>query len=541
MPQLTPTLGWRPPFQLIVLVLFAVCQPAIADNAVDAKTRTIRLVCPAEPPTLDSARVTSGIEFHILGHVMEGLGRYDAGNRVVPGVAKDWRIEGTEATFHLRPEARWSDGSPVTAHDFVFAWRRALDPATASQYAYILYPVANAKAVNEGRLPLEALGIQAIDDRTLTVTLERPNTLHFETLLAFPTYLPARRPFVQAKGERYGANAEDILYNGPFVVAKWVHGASLRLERNPHYWDSQSIQLNVIDMPYMTSDTRVAVNLFRDGAIAMAGLDADALDTALERNWAIERFPNGVLAFLAFNHRPDHPTANRHLRKAIQAATDTDELVRRVIKLPGTLPGASLFPNWLKGVSGRFRDEFPAPPSRKNLEAAREHLATARNQLGELPTITLLTGESPTARKQAEYLQEAYRTRLGLSVKIDPQVFKERLEKMRTGAFDLVIAGWGPDFPDPLTYVDLVSRTPNNHGRYENPALDQWLTIAQLSNDPEERMKAFDHIQRIVDEDAVLLPLFEAGSVYVRDPRLKGVVRRAVGFDPDLRGVRIED
>ena len=215
--------------------------------------------------------------------------------------------------------------------------------------------------------------------------------------------------------------------------------------------------------------------------------------------------------------------------------------MQRIIKLPGALPGASLSPSWLDGVRGRFRDEFPAPPSRANPELARNYLAKARQDLGELPPLAMLTDSSSTARKQAEYLQESYRSRLGLAVKIDQQVFKERLEKMRTGAFDLVISGWGPDFADPLTFVDLVSRTPNNHGRYENPALDEWLAIGQLSDSPQERMEAFDKIQRIVDEDAVILPLFETGSVYVRHPRLKGVVRRAVGFDPDLRHARIDD
>ena len=504
-----------------------------ATDAVDPSTGTIRLVLPADPPTLDSARVTSGIELRILGHAMEGLVRYDAQNRIVPGVATHWEIVGTQATFHLRPEARWSDGSPVTADDFAFAWRRALDPNTASEYARILYPLKNARSVNTGEMPPSALGVRAVDDHTLSVQLEQPNTPHFETLLAFPTYLPGKRSFVWSRADRYGADAADLLSNGPFVVKAWVHGASLRLERNPHYWDRQSIHVNVIDYAYITSDTRSAVNLFRAGSIAMTGLDAEALETAQEQGWRIERFPTGVLVYLAFNHRPGRPTANRHLRKAIQAATDTDELVRRVIKLPGTVPGRSLFPRWLK-----FRNDFPAPASRVSLAAARQHLAAATEELGEIPTLTMLAGEGPSAKKQAEYLQEAYKN-LGLTVKIDQQVFKERLAKMRTGTFDLVISAWGPDYADPLTYVDLVGRTPHNQGRYENPILDDWLATAEFSDAPHVRMSAFDEIQRLVDEEAVLVPLSEGGSVYVRDPRLTGIVRRSVGPDPDFRFVRI--
>ncbi len=165
---------------------------AAGGDAVDAATSTITLALSTEPPQLDSTKTTDQVSGRILGHVMEGLLRYDKHNDIAPGVAERWRINGTEATFRLRPDARWSDGKPVTAHDFVFAWRKAVEPATGSEYAFILYPVKNGEAINEGKMPPSALGARAVDDRTLEVTLERPIP-YFDKLVAFGPTTPSAR------------------------------------------------------------------------------------------------------------------------------------------------------------------------------------------------------------------------------------------------------------------------------------------------------------------------------------------------------------
>ena len=474
---------------------------------------------------------------------MEGLVRYDEFDRIVPGVAERWEIGASEAVFHLRDNARWSDGTPVTAHDFVFAWRKALEPATASEYAFILYAIENARAVNEGELPATALGATAVDDLTLAVRLERPIG-YFDKLVAFPTYYPIKQAFYEGRDGRYGADAEDLLYNGPFVIERWVHGAQLRMARNDAYWGRARIRLNAIDYAYVTSDVNATLNLYKDGRVAIAGLDAETLQDALEQRWKLERFNDGSVFFIEFNHRPSRLTHNRNLRKAIQFVLDPAELVYKVIKLPGNTPGESLFPVWLKGVDGYFRQEYPAPEHRVDIPRAREYLARAKRELGldPLPPLIMLSGDSPAASKESEYFQEAFASTLGIEVKLDRQIFKQRLAKMTAGEFDLVLAGWGPDYADPLTFGDLfASWNRNNRGQYDNPKLDEWVQIAQSSLGPEERMRAFDQIQKIIYDDAVILPTYERGSVYVRNPRLNGVVRRAVGTDPDYTGAYITD
>jgi oligopeptide transport system substrate-binding protein len=512
-------------------------------DAVDAATGTITLSLSGEPPQLDSTRMTDQVSGHIMGHIMEGLLRYDAQNRLAPGVAEKWEITPEGAIFHLRENARWSNGEPVTAADFVFSWRRTVTPATASEYAFIMFPIKNAEAISNGELDPDQLGVRALDPRTLEVTFERPVS-YFDKLMAFSTYLPIQEAFFNSRNGRYAADAEDLLYNGPFTMTRWVHGAHIRFEKNELYWDKDRIRLNVIDMPYVTSDTNAVLNLFKDGKIAVAGLDAETLDNALEQRWQLNRFNDGSVFFLEFNHRPDRLTHNRNLRKALQLVTDPGELVYKVMKLPGNLPGESLFPIWLRGVNGRFRQEYPAPLHRVDVDAARRHLELAKQELGleKIPALVMLTGDNPVSNKQSEYFQNVFKKTLDIDVKIDKQIFKQRLAKMTSGQFDMVMAGWGPDFDDPLTFGDLFSSwNANNRGLYNNPELDRQVRIAQASLDPKTRMDAFAEIQRIIYEDAVILTHYERGVVYVRDPRLQGVVRRAVGTDPDYTNASIVD
>ena len=504
-------------------------------GGVDFETRSITLAISQEPPQLDSTRSTDQVSFFVLGHVMEGLLRYDANNRLVPGVAERWEIGPDGARFWLREDATWSDGQPVTAHDFVFAWQTVVDPANASEYAFIMYPVKNGEAINSGQMPREALGVRASGDRVLDVEFEQPIAF-FDKLVAFGIYYPVRKDFYESREGRYAADAEDLLFNGPFVMTQWVHGAHVRLEKNLAYWNHETIQLNVIDMPYITSDSNAVVNLYKAGALARATLGTEQLKDAMRLRWNLGRYIDGSVFYIDFNFRPDRLTSNYNLRRALQLVSDPNELVNKVIALPGYQPALSLFPTWLRGVNGAFRLEYPPQRIIPDHEEARRHLELAKQQLGleTIPPLVLLSDDSPLSNKQAEYFQNLFMRTLGLEIVIDKQIFKQRLAKMTSGDFDMVAAGWGPDFDDPLTFGDLyASWNLNNRGMYNNPELDRQVRIAQGSLDQQIRMDAFGEIQRILIEDAVLLPNYERGLVYVEDPRLRGVVYRSVGTDPD--------
>lgn len=512
-------------------------------SAIDVENNSITIALREEPPQLDAGRATDASSGVVIAHVMEGLLAYDIDDQLTPGVAERWEVREDGATFWLREDSYWSDGVPVTAHDFVFAWRRVVDPETASQYSFILYPIKNAEAINTGELPPQTLGVRAVSDRILEVEFERP-TPYFEKLVTFLTYYPVRQDFFESTNGRYGADSDMMLYNGAYVLTEWVHGSTMRWVKNPLYWNDQKGFLDEIRTAYITQDINAKLNLFKDGQIADTHLLSPMLPEAMEQKWQIDRSMDGTVFYLEFNHREDRVSRNKNFRRALQLAQDPAELVYKVLKEPSYLPGVSLFPAWLTGVSESFRKEYPAVKHQMNLAKAREHLELARQELGidEFPPLMLLTGDTPISLLSAEYYQQLFRENLGLEFRIDAQIFKQRLEKMRQGEFDLVLSGWGPDYFDVLTYGDLFSSwNLQNRGYYKSDEMDSWIRIAQSELDPQKRMDAFGEIQRLLYEDVVILPMYERGNAFVVDPRLKDFKRRSVGPEVDYNYAYIDD
>jgi oligopeptide transport system substrate-binding protein len=528
------TLGFPAGRAALVAALVATLAAAFPAGA--GGDRVIRMAITQDPPQLDSTRAADTVSSFILGHIEEGLTRRGRHDELLPGVAESWELRERGATFRLREEARWSDGKPVTAHDFVFAWRTVVDPKNASEYAFILYPVKNAEAVNTGTLPLTALGVRAIDDRTLEVEFERPCP-YFLGLTAFKTYFPVREDFHRARRGRYAASARDLLSNGPFVLTRWDQGASLVLEKNPLYWDAERIQIDRIEIPYITSDANARFNLFKDGKVdVLEQLGRDELKRAQLERFRMTSFAEGSIWYLEFNYRRVRPTASFHLRKAIQLVFDAREFVSSVLGIPGTLPGSGLVPRWMRGLEDTFRREHPVAPVRPDLDEARRQLDLARTELGgRIPPLVLLADDAPGASRQAEYFQQVLKTRLGLELRVDKQIFKQRLAKARAGQFDMVFSGWSPDYDDPMTYADLfASWNENNYGRYRSERLDAHVRRAQATADRRGRLDEMAAAERIALEDVAFLPMYERNIVWMHSRRVKGVLRRRIGSDPDF-------
>ncbi len=507
--------------------------------AVDFERQAITVALTQEPPNINSMQTTDIVSYFIIGHVNEGLLRYDQRGRIAPGVAQSWQEEPGKITFHLRDDALWSDGSQVTAHDFVFAWRQVSDPASAAPFAAIMHPIMNAELVQSGQVPVAALGVEAIDDLTLEVRLQR-NCGYCLSLMTHATFFPVNEAFYQQRPTSYGAEVADLLYNGPFKLTRWTHGSALTLVKNERYWNRDQIILNEINVAYITEDNRTRLNLFRDGSIALARLGAETVRDASEQGLRLRTFVSGGVAYVWFNHRPERVTANRKVRKAVQLVFDSDTFVNRVIAIPGYKPTDTFFPSWLNGVNSKFRDEYPPVPVSPDPVAARRLIEEVRQEMGSMPEMTLLTVTSPTGSKVAEYFQGLLRQNLGVDIKVDQQTFKQYLEKARNGQFDLVMSSWYPDFDDIVTYADLMaSWNPNNRGRYFNPEYDQWFSVLRESADMKTRMQAGAELQRIIIDDVPLLPTAETGSAYLQHAKLKGVIRRVIGQDPDYTFARV--
>jgi len=530
-------------FFIAVLFVFSLLSgDGASSGGIDVANNTITVTVRQEPPQLDAGRSTDAASFGVLSHVMEGLTAYDPSNQLIPGVAERWEMRADGATFYLRQDAKWSDGKPVTAHDFVFAWRRVLDPATASQYSFIMYSIKNGEAINSGELPVETLGVRATGDYVLDVEFEQP-TPYFDKLTAFITFFPIREDFFESTNGRYGADADMLISNGPYVLSEWVHGSSMLWDKNPYYWSEEKGLLDQIKVAYITSDVNAKLNLFKDGQIADTDLVSPMLPQAMLRKWQIDRVMDGGIFFMEFNHRENRVSRNLNFRKAIKLAQDPSELVFKVLKEPAYVKAESLFPAWIQGVDDSFRKEYPPTPHQYNVAKAREHLELARVELGldEFPPIVLLVGDTPVSLLTAEYYQQLFAKNLGLEFRIDAQIFKQRLAKMTSGDFDMVMSGWGPDYFDALTFGDLFSSwNLNNRGRYNNPELDAFVRVGQTELNPKIRMDAFGEIQRIVDDEVVIIPMYERGWSFVVDSRLKGLIRRQVGPEVDYNYAYID-
>ncbi len=519
-------------------VLLLVSVNAHADS-VDFENQRITVAMTQEPPNLNSMRTTDLVSYFLLGHINEGLLRYDRRGGLIPGVARSWVVTDERITFRLRDDAFWSDGTPVTAHDFVFAWQTVNDPEEAAPFAAIMYPIKNAEAIQQGEMPLNDLGVRAVGDFELEVELERPCG-YCLSLMPHGTFFPINKTFYENKGTRFGSEAEHILENGPFKMTEWIHESHIVLRKNEHYWGRDNIFLNEIRIGYITADNRTRLNLFRDNQIAFARLGAETVSDAVSEGMRLRTFLSGGVAYVWFNMREGRATSNRNLRKAIQAGFNPDQFVNQVIAIPGYRPTTTMFPSWMRGMKTKFVKEFPPPEVSRGSDEVARYLSLAKRELSEIPPLTILTVASPTGAKVAEYFQGYLRQTLGLEARVDQQSFKQYLSKSRNGDFDLVLSSWYPDFDDLVTYADLLgSYNANNRGRFVHAEYDELLKLLQSSTDSTERFRTAGRMQEIIVEEAPVLPTAETGSAYLQHPRLKGVIRRVIGQDPDYTHARV--
>lgn len=515
-------------------------------DAINKDEKSITIALTQEPPSLNSLKATDLVSYFVLGHVNEGLLRYDRRGLLAPGVAQSFNMDETKMTFELRSDARWSNGKPVTAHDFVFAWQLMVDAAFAAPAATIMYPIKNAKKIHQGQIDTKELGVRAIDSRNLEVQLESPCG-HCLNLMTNVSFFPINAEFYHTMGEEYGADAQKMLYNGPFVIESWIHDVSLSMAANKYYWGKADINLARINVGYITSDNRTRLNLFRDNRIALVRLGAETIKDAATHGLRLKTFLSGGMFFLRFGFSAEKASHYSEVRKAIQLVVDPAEFTNKVIAMPGYKPAFSFFPGWLEGKSGKFIKEFPPRRLERDEKKARAYIERLRTQIksetgADIPSLTLLTVTSPTGTKIAEYFQGLLKEKLGLDVRVDQQTFKQYLQKIRSGDFDIALSSAYPEFNDIVTYADLMaSWNPNNRGGYSSAEYDRWLSVLQKSIVIEDRLEAASRLQALIIEDVPVLPLAETGSTYLQHAKLEGVVRRVLGADPDYAYARIVD
>ncbi|WP_343797836.1 peptide ABC transporter substrate-binding protein [Bacillus carboniphilus] len=511
--------------------------------------QVLKITETAEIPTMDSVMAEDEVGFNIMNQVFEGLMRLNKENEPEPAVAEDYEAneDETEYTFTLREDAKWSNGDQVKAQDFVFAWRKAVDPQTGSQYGpYMMNGVIkNATQVSEGNLPPEELGVRAEDDKTLIVTLEK-QVPYFISLMTFPTFYPQNEAFVKEKGDQYALNSDNLVYNGPFSLAKWNGtGQTWQFVKNEEYWDKDAVNLERIEVT-VTKDSQSRVNYYEAGDLDISGELSSDYVTKYKEDPNFVSYLEPTIFWLKLNQERE-PFQNENIRRAIAQAIDKDALANDLLK-NGSIGANYAVPKDFVSHpdSGEDFREANGDMLEYNPEEAKSLWETGLSELGvsEL-TLDILGGDTDNAKRMDEFLKNQLEKNLpGLTITLTEVPFSVRLQRDSSLDYDIQVAGWGPDYQDPMTFSDLwVTGGGNNNMAYSNSEYDRLISEAQneLSDNPAERFEALQEAERILlEEDAAIAPLYQEGKSLLVKDYVKGLVTHPFGPSYSYKWVSIE-
>lgn len=529
---------------LVLGALLAGCssQSKTATTSQGQSEQVLNLNLGEEPPTLDPQKATDEVSITVLNAVLEGLVRYNKDGKIEKGsgLAKDWKIsdDGLTYTFYLK-DAKWSDGNPITAYDFEYAWKRALDPKTGSQYAYQLYYIKGAEEYNSGKGSADQVGVKALDDKTLQVTLKAPAP-QFLGLTSFVTYLPLEKSVYEKYGDKVGSDPSTMVFSGPFIIKEWNHEQNIVLEKNPNYWGKDNVKLDKINFS-MIKDNNSLVQNYDTGALDSIFIPGDYIDKYKDSP-EFHTYALATVWYLQFNNK-DKIFKNANIRKAFTLAVNRELFVKEVMK-NGSIPAEAVVPPGIPGYNGDFRSEAgPGYFKDNDVAQAKEYLQKGLQELGlsKLPTIKFLTGDSDTAKKYSVALQQMWNQALGVQVEIQNVAFKVRLDMMDRGDYQIVLAGWGADYNDPMTFLDMwETNNGNNTAFYSNPEYDKLIEQAKVNGDPKSRVEEMIQAEKILMEDMPIGPLWFQARAYVVKPYVKNLYFPAFGPDWEMKWTYIE-
>ncbi|MFK2825816.1 peptide ABC transporter substrate-binding protein [Bacillus sp. B190/17] len=535
-----------PLFLALLLSLSMLLAACSEDKENEKKNHILNVTETQDIPSMDSVLATDAVSFNVLNNTMEGLYRLGESDKVVEGIAKgEPRVseDGKTWTFALR-DAKWSNGDPVTAHDFVFAWRKALNPKTAAEYAYIMYDLQHAKAVNEGRKSPEELGVKALDDKTLEVKLEHA-VPYFKQLVTFGTFLPQNEKFVTEQGEKFGLEADTTLYNGPFTLAQWKHEDKFNMEKNPQYWDADTVKLEQIHTK-IVKDTQTDVNLFERGVVDQIKLSSEFVDKYKGEKGFFTMKESSIF-FLRFNQTKNDLLKNADARKAIAMAINKKGMAD-VLLNNGSVAANYFVPKELGiGPNGKDFRETSGEFLTTNIKEAKKHWKAAKKALGrDTFTLELLNYDDDSAKKSGEFIKWELEKKLpGLMVNIKQQPFKQKLDLEKKMDYDMSLSGWGADYLDPMTYLDVfVTDGAHNQQGFSNAKYDQLIQEAKttLLLQPEKRWRAMMKAEKILLEDeAAIAPLYQRSRAFLKNSKLEGVLFHKVGADQSYKWAEFKE
>ncbi|MBG9754091.1 peptide ABC transporter substrate-binding protein [Lysinibacillus sphaericus] len=517
---------------------------ATADGDDNIATQELHLVATGDLTTMSSLGSVDALAVTAMNSVFEGLYRIGPENTPIPGMAESHEVseDGTVYTFKIRKDAVWSNGSPVTAYDFEYAWKRAINPETQAIYSYLMLDIKNAANVQTEEDPLygkvEEIGIKALNDDTLEVQLNAPIP-YFISLTTYAPFFPLNKEFTESQGDQYALEADNMIYNGPFMMESWQHGQGWTFVKNESYWDKDTVKLTKITQK-IVKDTATAVNLYEAGEIDTAELSSEYV-AQYKDSPEYSTFLKPNTYFIRMNHENKY-LSNLNIRKAIDMAWDKQGFAD-VILQDGSIPAYYLVPQGLStdDKGNDFRDGN-GDMNKTDIELAKEAWATGLKELGvDQVKLEFLTYDRAESKKAAEFIKNQLETNLeGLELTINMQPNKQKLALEGAVDFDLDYGGWGPDYQDPMTYIELFESTAYyNQSNYKNEKVDAFIKQAKTTSDVTERWELMQQAEKLMMEDVAFAPTFQKGLSRLTKPYVKNLYEHPFSADISYKWVEI--
>lgn len=490
----------------------------------------------SEPGSLDPALAQGTHESWILNNLFEGLMKHDSTGQVIPGMAKEYTLSEDDLTytFTLRDDIYWSNGDPVTAQDFEFAWKRALDPELAADYAFQLYYIKGAEAYNSGEGTVDDVAVKALDDKTLEVTLETP-TAYFLDLCAFYTYYPVNKSVVEANPD-WAKDPSTYVCNGPFMLKTWQHNAKIILAKNENYYDKDSIKLTGIDFDII-EDENTAWQKYEGGEYDILVTLPQAVVAQLKAQNSPELEIGPQVGTYYYNLNNDKkPFNNKKVRQALAYSLDRQTIVEKIAQ-GGQIAATGVVPPGLLDENGKDFREVNGDLIGYDVEKAKALFAEGLAEEGmtvadfNAQKFVLLYNTSEAHKKIAQAAQEMWRTNLGIEIGLENVEFQVKLDREKAGDYDISRAGWIGDYSDPMTMLDLwYSTGPFNDANYNNPEYDKLIDLAKSTADQPVRFDAMRKAEKILMEDVPIVPVYFYTQPYAVKPYVSGIYKTPLNY-----------
>lgn len=503
---------------------------------------TLKFSFPTEIQTLDISKNTDTYSGTVIGNTGSNLLRVNAKGKAVPELAKSVKVskDGLTYTATLRSGLKWSDGSKLTAKDFVYSWQRIVNPKTASQYAYLTSGVKNADDIAAGKTKVSELGVTS-KGNVITFKLERPIP-QFKYLLTFANFMPQKQSFVEKQGKKYGTTSAKQLYSGPYKFEGW-NGTNnnFKLVKNDNYWDAKSVKTKEIDYS-VVKKTETAVQLYKQGKLDRASISTPELYAANKNNKDKVKAPEATTAYIEYNQTGKNKfLANTKIRQALNLATNRKELVEQVTSGLSTA-ATGLAPQGLaKTASGEDLAKYVAPGYKYDTKEAAKLFAEGLKEVGESSMTLTITSDADiaSAKTTLDYLQGSLQKALpGLKVEEKFVPFKQRLSDSETQNFDAVVSLWGGDYPEGSTFYDLFKDGSSyNNGQFENAAYTKAVNRAETTNALNDSARDADYkeAESALYKQANFNPLYFRSGYSLARPNVKGVIINTTGLNIDLK------